>query len=719
MNVFDLFARISLDTSEYEGALNEASSKTAGIAKNIGGGLAKAAKIGAAAIGAATTASVAFAASSVNVGMSFDSAMSQVAATMGTTVDQISELRDFAIEMGSATSFSATEAAEALNYMALAGYSADESMEALPNVLNLAAAGGMNLAAASDMITDSQTALGLSFEETSKMVDQMAKTASTTNTSVAQLGDAILTVGGTAKELSGGTDELNAVLGIFADNGIKGAEAGTHLRNIMLAMTPTTDAAKSAFEQLGIQAYDSGGNLRSLDAVFLELSESLDGMTSEERTDILNKIFNKTDLATVNALLSTTSERWEEVYTAIGDADGAAKAMADTQLDNLAGDITLFKSALEGAKIVLSDQLTPSLRNFVQFGTNAISQLTEAFQEEGLSGAMEALGTILSDGLNMIIESLPDFVEAGMKLLGAIGQGLLDNIDVILDAGLQIIVMLVEGLVEAFPKIVDAIIEIIPKIVDTIVSLLPQIVEAGFQIILAVAYGIIDALPEIIPTIVNVILEIVDILTDPENLILLIEAAVEIMLAIAKGLVESIPEITARAPEIIMKLVLALLAMIPVVITAVIQIGIAIIKGIWEGVKSAAVAFMENLKKLIHDIVEGVKKMLGIHSPSRVFADIGENMALGLGEGWDDAFGRVKDQIENGMDFGTASVGLDFRNGSGMSGGIAENAQSQDRDIVINITSEIDGAVLSRKMVRYNTRAQNLVGSSMVNFSKT
>ena len=147
---------------------------------------------------------------------------------MGVTVDEIGELRDFAQEMGSTTAFSATEAADALNYMALAGYDAETSMTMLPNVLNLAAAGGMELATASDMVTDSQTALGLSLEETSTLVDQMALASSKTNTSVSQLGEAILSIGGTAKNLSGGTTELNQVLGLLADNGIKGAEAGTH-----------------------------------------------------------------------------------------------------------------------------------------------------------------------------------------------------------------------------------------------------------------------------------------------------------------------------------------------------------------------------------------------------------------------------------------------------------------------------------------------------------
>ncbi len=208
-----------------EQAVEQALSRMPDIGDNAGSKLGEA-------FSSAFSKAAAFIGDSIETGMGFDSAVSQIAATMGTTVDEIGELREAAREMGAQTAFSATQSAEALNYMALAGYNAEISMKMLPNVMDLAASGGMELARASDMVTDSQTALGLSIEETEKLVDQMAKTASTTNTSVSQLGDAILTIGGTAKNLSGGTEELNQVLGILADNGIKASEAGTHLRNI-------------------------------------------------------------------------------------------------------------------------------------------------------------------------------------------------------------------------------------------------------------------------------------------------------------------------------------------------------------------------------------------------------------------------------------------------------------------------------------------------------
>ena len=339
----------------------------------LGSAAATAGKVAAVAAGAAATAMGAFAKSAVDVGMEFDQSMSQVAATMGKTVDEIGDLRQLAMDMGAKTAFSATQAAEALNYMALAG----------------------------------------------------------------------------------GTEELATVLGVLADNGIKGSEGGTHLRNMLLSLSsPTTDAQKT-LDALGVSVFDAEGNMRSFSAIFPELNAAMSAMTDQERLDAFSTIFNSRDIASATALLGTTTERWEELGDAILNSKDAAEMMANTQLDNLAGDITLWNSALEGAQIVLSDQLTPSLREFVQFGADGLGRVTDAFKEGGLSGAMSALGGILSDGLNLILEQAPGFAEAGMQLLGALGQGILDNLPAITEAAVTISLMLIRGLVSSLPMLAE------------------------------------------------------------------------------------------------------------------------------------------------------------------------------------------------------------------------------------------------------------------------
>ena len=327
---------------------------------------------------------------SVKTAADFEASMSQVAATMGYTVEDLNDgsseasqnmqrLTDFAREMGATTAFSADEAAEALNYMALAGYDVDKSMDMLPIVLDLAAAGSIDLAQASDMVTDAQTALGLTAEETKTMVDQMARSSSRSNTSVAQLGEAILTVGATARGVKGGTQELSSVLGILADNGIKGSEAGTKLRNILLAMTPSTDDAVAAWEKLGVSAYDADGSLRPLPEIFQELNTAMEGMSQEEKTRLLSDMFNKTDLAAINSLLGTTAERWEDLSGEIENASGAAGDMADTQLNNLKGQLTLLKSAIQDVAIEIGNIMLPYVKRFVEW----VQKLTTKFS--GLS----------------------------------------------------------------------------------------------------------------------------------------------------------------------------------------------------------------------------------------------------------------------------------------------------------------------------------------------
>lgn len=373
----------------------------------------------------------------------FDKAMSQVAATLGKTNKEMENervtingfsgsLRELAIEMGSKTAFSATEAAEALNYMALAGYDAQTSAKMLPKVLNLAAAGNMELAKASDMVTDSQSALGLSIKGTNKLIDQMAAASSKSNTSVEQLGEAILTVGGTAKSMKGGTKELTAVLGVLADNGIKGAEGGTALRNILLSLGSPTSKAAAQLKELGVSVYDAQGNMRDMRKIMPELAKALDSLSGEERTKALAAIFNKRDLKSVNALLGTSTERWSELSKAISNSGGAASRMAQTQLDNLGGAITILKSALEGLAINVGDVLTPYIRRFAEWITklatrfNGMSPVAKKVVV-ALAAITAAIGPLLlifgglASAMGAILSALPMLGVAFAALTGPVG----------------------------------------------------------------------------------------------------------------------------------------------------------------------------------------------------------------------------------------------------------------------------------------------------------
>lgn len=587
---------------------------------------------------AAGKAAVGFAADAVQTGMTFDSAMSQVAATMGVTVDQIQDLRAFAQEMGATTAFSATQAAEALNYMALAGYDAETSMSMLPNVLNLAAAGGMDLAAASDMVTDASSALGLSIEETTEMVDMMAKTSSITNTSVAQLGDAILTVGGTAKTLAYGTEEVNGVLGVLADNGIKGAEAGTKLRNIILAMTPTTDDAAAAWERLGVSAYTADGELRGLDVVFGELSAAMADMSDQEKTQFLSDMFNKADLSAVNALLSTTQERWGQVYNGIEECHGAAEQMANTQLDNLEGSVTLLKSAFEGVQIAISDQITPALKGFVDMASEGLGQVATALQSGDWDGAIAAVGEFADNATQKILDMLPAALEAGVQILES----------------------LVNGIMTSLPRLIPAASGILQSLVNGLASFLPQLAKSAVDIVVSLVNFIADNMPLVIDTAMTVIMTLVEGLVN--NIPQLIDAALKIVTAFGEYIMNNFPAVMKKGGEIIGKLIEGIIAAIPKVLAATYkvitginqsftkvnwgEIGINILRGVANGISGGLSIIRDAAVNAARSAFEAAKSFFGISSPSKLMRDqIGKQIPAGMALGIEEGTGEVEDSI--------------------------------------------------------------------------
>lgn len=454
---------------------------------------------------------VAFGMAAVATAANFESSMSQVQATMGITKDSTSELNGetvntmealsgLAKQMGSETAFSASKCADALNYLALAGYDTQEICDILPIALNLAAAGGIDLANASDMVTDAMSALGMDTSEASLMVDQMAKTASTTNTSVAQLGEGILTIGATAKNMAGGTAELNTALGILANNGIKGAEGGTHLRNVILSLQSPTDTAAACMESLGLQVYDSEGNMRSLNDILGDLNASMNGLTSEEKNNIISTIFNKTDLSSVNALLANTGDTWDSLQQSIIDSGGAAQDMADTQLDNLSGQLTILKSALEGLAIAFGETLMPVIKAVVEKIQGFVEKLNS--MDEGqrkvivsiaaVAAAIGPLLVIFGTLIGTVGKALTNFASLGtgiLKVVGHIqtGTGMASKLAAALSgisAPVLAVVAVIAVLVAAFKTLWDnnkefrtAIIEIWTNIKETVVGFIDGIKE--------------------------------------------------------------------------------------------------------------------------------------------------------------------------------------------------------------------------------------------------
>lgn len=652
MTLFELEAVLSLSTSAYEKGLDDAKAKAEGFGSSVGSSIGK----GFAAVGAASLATVGaigagmvqLGKDSVETGMAFDEAMSQVAATTGVTMDEFNKtqvavdgfngtLREFAMEQGAKTAFSATECAEALNYMALAGYNAQTQAEMLSPLLNLAAAGSMELATASDMVTDTQSALGLSLEQTNLMIDQMAKGASTTNTSVEQLGSAMLTVGGTAKDMKGGTEEIIQVLGLLADNGIKGAEAGTHLRNMILSLSsPSSDAAAAAIDKLGISLYDSEGKMRDFEDVFLEMQNAMAGMTDEEKSNLISDIFNKADLKAVNALLNTNAERWAEVEGALEACDGAAEQMANTQLDNLSGDVTLLGSAFDSLKIGISDQLTPTLRDFTQLATSGVDAITEGINTGGLEGALSGIDTFLSSAMEKVAGLLPPLLEAASSVFGSLLNAVVSNVPTVINAVVNVLPdianalisavgtlfsnagAIVEPILKAIPELLNAIVTGITNnggtIINGIIGLVDVIVKTLPSVISQLIKTIVKALPDFIKGIATLVSGIVkelpvlwqSIFTELPSLIETLSASlIDLLPALLDG-IRMLLEAVVQAQDMMIDI---LIPMLPPIIDALVQALVALYPVILQSLVTLAEMLVTFGIEMFSNAIEAIKTL--------------------------------------------------------------------------------------------------------------
>lgn len=358
----------------------------------------------------------------VEVGSSFEASMSQVAATMGITASEIANgskeyqlLADAAKACGEATKYSATEAGEALNYLALAGYDAEKAAATLPKVLDLAAAGGMSLATASDLVTDSMAALAMETDELDKYIDEMAKTSQKSNTSVQQLGEATLVCAGAVSSAGVDLETMNTALGVLANNGIKGAEGGTHLRNVLLSLSAPTEAAEIALNKLGVETTTMGGDLRNLEAILIDLNSALSGMGTADKTRMIKTIFNKTDIAAVNALLKSTSGEFVGLYKEIEHCSGAAANMAETMNDNLKGKVTILQSTLEALGISAYEVFDDELKKGVEHATDAVARLNKSVKEGDMNTSLNkmamATGELIEKGAIVAEDLLPKIID--------------------------------------------------------------------------------------------------------------------------------------------------------------------------------------------------------------------------------------------------------------------------------------------------------------------
>lgn len=361
----------------------------------------------------------------IKTGTEFDAGISKVGAISGASAEDMEKLREKAKEMGAATKFTAAESAEALEYMAMAGWKTEDMLSGISGIMDLAAASGENLGTTSDIVTDALTAFGLTAADSGHFADVLAAASSNANTNVSMMGETFKYVAPVAGTLNYSIEDMAEAIGLMANSGIKSSQAGTALRTIITRLS--TDAGSSSkslgalgtlVEKLGVEFYDTNGKARDFGDVIAETREAWQGLTDEEQTTYGKKIAGEEAIASWLSLMNAAPADVEKLSAAIKNCDGAASDMSSTMQDNLQGDFILLDSAVDGMKISLADELEPEMRDIVQYITKKMPDI-----EDDLSKVFK-VGSKLVGGAVKTLPVVVDTLEPIAPLIAAVGVGI-------------------------------------------------------------------------------------------------------------------------------------------------------------------------------------------------------------------------------------------------------------------------------------------------------
>lgn len=595
INLFDLFAKISLDTSEYDSGVKDVSKSGGSLASKLKSGLASAGKVAAKGIAAIGTA-----ASGAVVGL----------------LALESSTEEYRVAMGKLnTAFEA------------AGYGAETAQQAYNAFYGIL--GDTDTATEASQLL---AKLADSAEDVSTWTDIAAGVAGT-------FGDSLPIEG--LIEASNETAKVGQVTGVLADAlnwaGISEDDFNARLsacsseseRNqlIMDTLSGTYDEASEAFYRNNEALVESRNNQAQLDATLATLGQTVSNVK--------------------NRLLS-------EFLPAISNVATAFSGM----LSGTAGADQQFSTAVQG----LVNVAVSKLPEFLNMGVQILSSLASG-----------------------IVQSIPTLVAAVPQIVAEIGAALTELLPQVLNMGVQLLDQLVSGIETGLPDMVARLPQIVDNFLSFLTEHLPDILDKGVEMLNSLVNGIINTIPQMVASLPKIITSFVTFIAN--NLPKIIEAGINILVNLIAGIIKAIPQLVAALPQIIAAIVDGIAALMG----SIVDIGKNIVEGIWEGIQNAIGWFTDKITGFFSGIIDGVKGMLGIHSPSRVFADMGKNMALGLGQGWDNEYDRIRRDIEGGMDFGTASV--DFAS-SGL--GVASAG------MVNGVSAAVQGAGMSGGSITVN-----------------
>ncbi len=613
----------------------------------IGGAAQKGLSVTSKVLGGAATAVTALGGAAIKVGSDFEAGMSEVQAVSGASGEALEQLKEKAKEMGAKTKFSATESAEAMNYMAMAGWKTEEMLGGIEGIMNLAAASGEDLATTSDIVTDALTAFGMSASDSTHFADILAAASSNANTNVGLMGETFKYVAPLAGSLGYSAEDTATAIGLMANAGIKGSQAGTALRSIMTRLAKPTKESQAAMDALGLSITDSSGKMKPLSEIVGDMREGFSGLTEDEKASYAAMLGGQEAMSGLLAIVNASDKDFEKLSGAINDCNGSAAEMAEIMQDNLQGQITILQSGLEGLGVSLYETMQDTAKDVVKEAQGMVQQLQDAFNEGGFQGLVGAFGNVLAQIVQRIAEAAPTVIEAavslvmsfcdGLKSAPGIGEsgaslitslvtGLMSCVGEIWTTAIVLIGKLAEGIAAGAPQMVQAASTAITDIVECIVDWMPDILQAGADIIVALAEGIAGALPTLIYQAAVIVSDIALALV--ENLPALVDAALQLVMGLVQGLVDGIPVLLEGAIQLFMAILDALpviieklLQALPDLITTIIDFftqniplivdgAIQLLMGIIDAIPTIIQAIVNNLPQIITAIATGLAQAI-------------------------------------------------------------------------------------------------------------
>lgn len=675
MNLFELFVKIGVN--------DQASDKLSELSSKLGNGLKTAAKIGTAAVGVAAAGITALTTAAVNNYSEYEQLVGGAELMFGKAYDTVAKNAQDAYKT---VQMSQNEYLQQVNGFA----------------------------------TGLKTALGGNEQAAAELAHNIVKAEA----------DIIAATGNTAENVQ------NAFNGIMKSN-------FTMLDNLQIGITPTKEGFQEVIDKVNDWNKANGeatnyqmGNLADMQSALVDYIE-MQGYAGYASREAAN---------TISGSVSSMKSAWTNLLTGLADGNADIEQLVDDLTTTVVGDGTESNLGVLGNILPAVETAINGASELVREAFPQIMEIIPEIINENLPILVEAaVGIIqsLMDGISQNKEMLFDTIFGVVTYLA---ETFIEMLPQIVELGLDLIVSLANGISENLPEIIPTIVDIINQIMATITENLPLLISSALEIIVSLANGIAESLPELIPTIVDVVIQIVETLID--NVDMLVDAAIAIIIALAEGIINALPRLIEKAPVIIEKLVTAIVNNVPKLIKAALEIivtlakglisnipklvkvipqivksivngfvslmgqitgiGKNIVNGIWQGIQSMVSWFTSKVEGFFSGIVNSVKNALGIHSPSKVFASIGGYMAEGLGEGWDDKFSDVRNEIDKSLDFDDPSMSINasVRKFGAESSGIAGTAFGGTS--IDNVTINIDGAKYNDEKILAETIAEAL-----------